>query len=404
MTEGHLGDTLVTALVADAVAAPSVHNAQPWRFRYRRDGRTLIMRSDLERTMPTSDPDERNLHVSCGAALFNLRVSAAYHGLTCDVELLPDPEDRRLIASVVLTPGPPGPIGVAGPTGGTGASEPPEPTEPSESSGPFASTESTESTVPPDSTVPSDSSGSSSGEPHEPAGSHETGGHGEEPRTPVAALAELYPQIRERRTSRFPFPDREIPQKVRQLLQDAAVAEGARLVFPQSAHTDFLLDLCRDAEILAAEHPEGEDDLRRWTRLGAEADTAVDGVPEYAFGPVKMDGRAPQRDFAAHRPVPARDEAAFEKTPVLALLSTYGDRPPDWVKAGQALERVLLTATAQGLSTAMTSHALENPDLRVFVRDPVSGPGYVHMVVRLGHGERGRGTPRRPVRDVLVFE
>lgn len=404
MTEGQLGDTLVTALVADAVAAPSVHNAQPWRFRYRRDGRTLTIRSDPERTMPKSDPDGRNLHVSCGAALFNLRVSAAYHGVTCDVELLPDPGDRRLIASVVLEPGPPGPTGVVGPTGATGQEEL---FEASELSGPLASSaptmptvsaEPTTPTEPSESARPSGSSAPSSDEAREP------GEPGEESRTPGAALVELHPQIQERRTSRFPFLEREVSQEVRQLLQDAAAAEGARLVFPRSTHTDFLLDLFRDAETLSFEHPEGEDDLRRWTRLGAEADTAVDGVPEYAFGPVKRGGRAPQRDFAAHRPVPARDEATFEKTPVLALLSTYGDRPPDWVKAGQALERVLLTATAQGLCTAMTSHALENADLRVFARDPVSGPGYVHMVLRLGHGERGRGTPRRPVRDVLVFE
>jgi hypothetical protein len=115
--------------------------------------------------------------------------------------------------------------------------------------------------------------------------------------------------------------------------------------------------------------------LVRWTRLGPEADSAVDGVPEYAFGPRKRDGKAPVRDFAGRRPVADRGTTAFEYTPHLALLSTPGDGPADWLRAGQALERVLLEATAADLATSLTSHALETPELRMPVRDPGSGPG-----------------------------
>lgn len=164
---------------------------------------------------------------------------------------------------------------------------------------------------------------------------------------------------------------------------------------------ETVLDLVHDAESRDALNPEGMEDLQHWTRLGPEADVATDGVPEYAFGPRMRDGKAPLRDFAGRRPVADRGSTAFEKNPHLALLSTPGDGPVDWLRAGQALERVLLKATLTGLATSLTSHALENPDLRLLAREPVAGRGHVQMVLRLGYGPQGPATPRRPVRDVL---
>ncbi|MFG3527230.1 hypothetical protein ACGF8B_10800 [Streptomyces sp. NPDC047917] len=53
-------------------------------------------------------------------------------------------------------------------------------------------------------------------------------------------------------------------------------------------------------------------------------------------------------------------------------LSTPGDRPADWLIAGPALERVLLTATLHQESTSFATQPLEWPDLRWIPRDPVA--------------------------------
>jgi hypothetical protein len=98
----------------------------------------------------------------------------------------------------------------------------------------------------------------------------------------------------------------------------------------------------------------------------------------------------------------ARDSAVFEKHPHIALLGTSGDTPTDWMKAGQALQRILLQATLDGLVTSMTSQPLEWPELRWAVRDPSDTMGHVHMVIRLGYGPQGPATPRRPAQDVLT--
>ncbi len=325
-----LDDGTVVALVADATAAPSMHNAQPWRFRRATGERRLLLYADLERAMPHSDPDDRALHIGCGAALFNLRVAAAHAGLVPETRLLPEPGDPLLLAAVDL----------AGPDPAAG-------------------------------------------------------------RLPDDELARLHPAIRERHTSRHPFADKEVPEELRAKLREAAVREGAELLFPGAWHAETVLDLVRDAENRDVMNPEVNEDVVRWTRLGPEADTAVDGVPEYAFGPRERDGKAPQRDFAGRRKVADRGTTSFEHTPHLALLSTPGDRPADWLRAGQAMERVLLEATLADLATSLTSHALEDRELRLLARDPGAGTGLVQMVLRIGYGPRGPVTPRRPVADVL---
>jgi nitroreductase len=87
--------------------------------------------------------------------------------------------------------------------------------------------------------------------------------------------------------------------------------------------------------------------------------------------------------------------------PHLALLCTEHDHADDWLRAGQAMERMLLVATREGLATSLATGALERSELRWLLRDPVWGAGPVQMVIRLGYGPLGPATPRRPVREVL---
>jgi hypothetical protein len=87
-------------LVALAVYAPSSHNTQPWRFRLAPASIDLL--ADRTRALPVNDPFDRELVISCGAALMALRVAAAAKGLAADVRLLPDPADHDVLARVVV--------------------------------------------------------------------------------------------------------------------------------------------------------------------------------------------------------------------------------------------------------------------------------------------------------------
>ncbi|MCB5169876.1 nitroreductase family protein [Streptomyces bambusae] len=314
-------------LIADAVTAPSMHNAQPWKFVLRPAAGTAELYGDPARTLHRADPDHRALHIGCGAALFNLRVSAAAHGYGARVRLLPDRTDPWLLAAVDLT-GPPG---------------------------------------------------------------------------PDRALAALHPVLRRRHTSREPFGTEPVPAALLDGLAAAALLEGGRLTVPDQWHTETVLGLVRDAEQYEETDPALQAETAAWTdRAQAGTGARRDGIPATAFGPRSTGPKAAVRDFGRHRELPGRPWAAFERRPQLALLSTDGDAPEDWLRAGQALERVLLRATADGLATSMTSQPLEWPQLRWTARDPLAGPAHVQMVVRLGFGPQGHATPRRPVADVLT--
>ena len=91
---------LVSSLVAKAARAPSVHNTQPWRFEAGRQG--LELRADHGRELPQIDPAGRETLVSCGAALFGLRLAIRELRYRPAVRLLPDPADPSLLARVRL--------------------------------------------------------------------------------------------------------------------------------------------------------------------------------------------------------------------------------------------------------------------------------------------------------------
>ncbi|MEU6420394.1 nitroreductase [Streptomyces spiralis] len=292
MTVALPGTSTITTLVEAACAAPSLRNAQPWKFWFLHDSRSVRLYADPERRLPHIDPEQCGLHIGCGAALFNLRVAAAAAGRDPIVRLLPDPSDPTLLAEVCLT----------------------------------------------------------------------TTDH------PDETLARLHPAIARRHTSRRVIHDDDIPATVRDTLCDAALREGARLIFPDAQFVRLILQLVREIE--------------------------SSGVPEPG-------APSRERDFGTVPMVPGRSRAPFDDRPRIALLGTTHNRPVDWLTAGQALERVLLESTQDGLVTSLAFQPFQWPGLRWTEGDPTSAMEHIHMVLHLGHGPQGYPTSRRPVSEVL---
>ncbi|MCO1656337.1 Acg family FMN-binding oxidoreductase [Pseudonocardia humida] len=95
------------AAVELALRAPSVHNTQPWRWRIGPD--EVQLHADRFRHLAATDPDRRDLLISCGAALHHLRAALAGAGVAERVALLPDPANRLHLATVRAVTGPPDP-------------------------------------------------------------------------------------------------------------------------------------------------------------------------------------------------------------------------------------------------------------------------------------------------------
>ncbi len=93
--DGYASDQL-EFLLHYAVLAPSNHNTQPWLFRI--GVADLAVYADRRRALRVVDPLDRELTLSVGAVVFNLRVTAEYFGHHYQVELHPDPADPNLLA------------------------------------------------------------------------------------------------------------------------------------------------------------------------------------------------------------------------------------------------------------------------------------------------------------------
>jgi len=131
-----------------------------------------------------------------------------------------------------------------------------------------------------------------------------------------------------------------------------------------------------------------------------------DGVPSTAY-PARPERTLPHfasRDFAHGRRWGVsrfRPSAAPRSAGVACLLTTAGDRPVDWVNAGQALQRALLTSASCGVAAALHSQPLERARLREFIRAQLADGSYPQLVLRLGTSVQTAVSVRRPPASVL---
>lgn len=219
-------------------------------------------------------------------------------------------------------------------------------------------------------------------------------GRGKYPSAPAdLALARA---IGLRRSNRRPFTDRPLPVRVRRALVEAAAGEGAELVLlEQPGYLDAFAALLRHAEHLQSQDPDYQAELTRWTAGDGNRD---DGVPAVAGGPRPEPGSLLTfRHYNASASTPHRP---YEREPLVAVLNSYTDTPLAQLRAGQGMERVLLTATNAGVSASFLCQPVEIPVTRVALRELLGSRAYPQVVLRFGYGFTAPATPRRAVESV----
>jgi hypothetical protein len=196
----------------------------------------------------------------------------------------------------------------------------------------------------------------------------------------------------------LPFAHAVVPADVIEELTNAARFEHARLTVADPVSRNAILNLSQiaDRELRARGRYRAE--LARWTLPGT---ARTDGVPSSAVGPWDALECMPLRDFGLLQPQLHRTTEPFEPYPTIVVLTTDGDTERHWVVAGQALQRVLLTATWRNLATTPVSQPVEIPAIRQLLTDTATGV-WPQMVLRIGYGRPTAATPRRRLADVLL--
>jgi Nitroreductase family len=328
MSQPMTAEQIARYIVAEAVWAPSVNNTQPWRFTM--DGERISLHADDDRKLAVADPDGRELMVSCGAALFNVRLALRSLGYLPEVAVLPEPGQPTLVARVGWRPG-----------------------------------------------------------------------------TPIDEFERrLFSHIRTRRTHRGAFDPEPLPPDLLAALRGGAVRDGAALrIVADDGRRAALATAVQTAEHELRRDGERLRELARWTPAPGSA--CRDGVPATSY-PARAEHTTPDfpgRDFARGHGwgvAPLSSATSIRAAGVAGLLTTAADRPVDWVSAGQALERILLTASACGAAVALHSQPLELPWLREFIRTQLSDGAYPHLVLRIGMVTQVAASVRRDPGDFLV--
>jgi nitroreductase len=292
----------ILRLLGAVQRAPSVRESQPWSFRIVASDR-LELRANQDRWLKVADPRARGLTISCGAALFNLRMAIRVTGHNVAVWLLPDPaQDPYLLASVEI---------VTGRTLG-----------------------------------------------------------------PTVTHQELYDSITRRRTNRSLFTDSPVAANILVTMQVAAAKEQGWLRVLDRPGTRRWLRAADDAQRKLAADDLYQDELRRL-------------APDYLM----LSGTG--------APLPSNQ---FERRPQLMVLSTDYDRPLDWLRAGQALQRALLTGTSFGVVASFLTQPLELRDMPASAQLmlPRLGPWkwpraeVPQMVLRVGYASQERDDIFKP--------
>lgn len=322
----------IAFVLAAAARAPSVHNTQPWKFRI--CGNVIDLLADPNRMLHQVDPAGRELMISCGAALFGLRLGMRKLGYLPAFELLPDPELPWLVARV---------------------------------------------------------------RPQRRAAM-------------TRSESELLSAIPHRHTHRGAFAPGEIPARLVAQMRADAAAEGSELL--QVTEPSLVTDLAGLVVAAAAEQQADariRAELRRWVRpAGSEARDGVSAHarlgpradPDAIGGPVTgPHERLPQRDFGQ----PGTESEGGVAPAVTAVLVTAGDGQADWLRAGQALHRLLLRAATRWVFASLQSQPLESARYRAVLADRLGLTGqHPQMLLQFGRANTALATARRPLAELMT--
>lgn len=321
-------------LVGAAILAPSHWNTQPWRFES--EQRVIRLVADATRALPLQDPDQRNLHLSLGAALENLLVAARAWGLQPSVTYLPHGGAQGVVAEVAWTPG------------NTRRDRP------------------------------------------------------------------LFEAIVDRRTNRREYDGRGIYAQNRAQLT-AQMPDDVRLHWIDDPdRIRGLADLAHDAVHRRVSDHAVERERYAWTRFGDdEARRHADGID---VDHLELNGLAhwfagryfsPRSMFLRFGAESAAKQARSQvrSAGALALITVPGTAPASWIAAGQAYERLALTATSLGIAQQPIGEPLELDATRGRLVDAFGAAGEQPvMFVRLGHALPPEPSMRRSLLLVASFK
>jgi nitroreductase len=345
-----------------AILAPSSRNTQPWNFKILNDN-TIELYADRSRALPVVDPRGRELTISCGAALGYLQITIRHFGYKYKTEVLSSYEqqkkDEHLLARINV---------------------------------------------------------------YDYNGSDDGTANIQENNIEVNSLQEddnnrMFEAITTRRTNRFRFEDRNIPdillagfyyivdkypqyQKQQKCQEDSIWLHIA----DEDDEKNALAELIVQGDRIQLSDKRFRRELVSCIRLNTSR-RRRSNIPRYVSGISNfMSIISPFiiKTFNMNKQA-EKDRELAATSPVLAVLGSPSDEPLDWMNTGMALANILLLASSENVCCSFLNQPIQISQLRPKLLDAIRrNKGFPQVLLRMGYSsEQIRPSPRRDVEEVL---
>lgn len=350
-----------------AILAPSGHNTQPWLFRI--DGNTIELYADRTRALPVVDPEDRELTISCGAALYHLILAIRHFGYEYRLETPlalsighdkhldddKDDHDEDLLARVKVK---------------------------------------------------------------NVTKTSQTDNEEEE--------VKLFQAIIKRRTNRSIFQDRNVPDPLLSKLE-GIISEPLFSTLKDETRSSSSESLISTASVLWIHIAKDEQVKNAVADLIAEGDriqlsdkkfrrelaswihpnrsNSRDGIPGYAFGfneIMSLVGPFIIRTFDTGKGQAAKDRQLATGSPILVVVGTKSDTPMEWLTTGLVLGKMLLLARSENVWTSFLNQPIEVPQLRHKLGEVIHREEALpQLLLRMGYANEVKPTPRRLIDEII---
>lgn len=219
----------------------------------------------------------------------------------------------------------------------------------------------------------------------------------------------LHGAVVRRRTSRWPSIAPVGQETVRAVLtaaQGSSLTDGVDVVVAGEGEIRGLLALTSEVDLSWNDDVAYLAEVERWAHRGDSR-----GISASSLGPSDSEGHYAGRDFSlgvsARGVAPAAER--FEDLPELVVVRTGADTPQDWLRAGVAVQRLMLAATAAGVDVGVLGQLVERDSSRSAAAELLEGRGggTVQQILRLGRSDPAHRdlprTSRRPIASVVSW-
>jgi hypothetical protein len=216
-------------------------------------------------------------------------------------------------------------------------------------------------------------------------------------------LVRLDPMIERRHTNRRDFFDEDVPPDVIYELTTAAEQEEASLVqIVESEHKMIAAQLSQEAEAIQNADPRYRAELEAWTTTDLHR---ADGVPVYAIPhtDASSEPEALVRNFdvAGKGWLPRLRQSSLNHCLMVLGTGRAESNRSAWLRAGEALQRILLEATRLDYVVSLASQVAEVPSTRDRRRKELDLELHPLLLMRIGRAAPTPASKRRDLNKVI---